>query len=100
MTLISSYVNLQWKYYDKNLLEFEKIKLQSLISESQEREKDRLEKKNDRQEREKDGQCDLQTMHLKQIMSYERSSNVDITKFIKLTLSFSESNPDFFFQEI
>lgn len=30
-------------------------------------------------------------------MSYERSSNVDITKFTKLTPSFSESKPEVFF---
>lgn len=36
-------------------------------------------------------------MQLKQTISYERSSNVDVNKVIKLNPSFTESNPDFFF---
>lgn len=46
----------------------EKIKLQSLILESQSREKDRLEKEKDWQEREEDRQHELQIMQLKQCL--------------------------------
>lgn len=77
----------------------EKIKLQSLILESQSREKDRLEKEKDWQEREEDRQHELQIMQLKQTMSFETSSNVDITKFTKPTPSFSKSSLEDFFRE-
>ncbi|XP_042877134.1 uncharacterized protein LOC122256474 [Penaeus japonicus] len=83
----------------QTLLELEKLKFQTLILESQEREKDRLEKERDRQEREKDRQHELQILQLKQTVSHERSSYVDITKFTKLTPCFSESNPEVFFRE-